>query len=78
MLIIDTVSTCFGHLYAHVQEKDHVLLHIGFTGSVGCGWLRFCGATLWGVCTVKVAAEQQPSQWPTQPPLKWVPGLSRG
>ena len=27
MLIIDTVSTCFGHLYAHLQEKDHVLLH---------------------------------------------------
>ena len=22
MLIIDTVSTCFGHLYAHLQEKD--------------------------------------------------------
>jgi len=21
MLIIDTVSTCFGHLYAHLQEK---------------------------------------------------------
>jgi len=21
MLIIDTVSTCFGHLYAHHQEK---------------------------------------------------------
>ena len=28
MLIIDTVSTCFGHLYAHLQEKDHVLLHM--------------------------------------------------
>ena len=22
MLIIDTVSTCFGHLYARLQEKD--------------------------------------------------------
>jgi len=22
MLIIDTVSTCFGYLYAHLQEKD--------------------------------------------------------
>jgi len=21
MFIIDTVSTCFGHLYAHLQEK---------------------------------------------------------
>ena len=21
ILIIDTVSTCFGHLYAHLQEK---------------------------------------------------------
>ena len=38
-------------------EKDHVLLHMGlFAGSVGCGWLRYCGATLWGVSTVKVAA----------------------
>jgi len=28
-------------------EKDHVLLHMGLlAGSVGCGWLRFCGATL--------------------------------
>ena len=28
-------------------EKDHVLLHMGlFAGSVGCGWLRCCGATL--------------------------------
>ena len=47
-LILTTVSTCFGHLYAHHQEKkDHVLLHMGlYAGSVGCGWLRYCGATL--------------------------------
>jgi len=46
-LILTTVSTCFGHLYAHHQEKkDHVLLHMGlFAGSAGCGWLRYCGAT---------------------------------
>jgi len=26
-------------------EKDHVLLHMElFAGSVGCGWLRYCGA----------------------------------
>jgi len=37
-------------------EKDHVLLHMGlFAGSVGCGWLRYCGATLQRVSTVKVA-----------------------
>ena len=28
-------------------EKGHVLLHMGlFAGSVGCGWLRYYGATL--------------------------------
>jgi len=25
MLIIDNVSTCFGHLYAHLQDSDHTL-----------------------------------------------------
>ena len=46
--LLTTVSTCFGHLYAHHQEKkDHVLLHMGlFAGSVGWGWLLCCGATL--------------------------------
>jgi len=39
-------------------EKDHVLLHMGlFAGSVGCGWLRYCGVALQGVSTVKVAAQ---------------------
>ena len=39
-----------------IRRKDHVLLRMGyFAGSVGCGWLQFCGATLWGVITVKVA-----------------------
>ena len=29
MFIINTVSTCFGHHYAHLQEnKDRVLLHV--------------------------------------------------
>ena len=29
-------------------EKYHVLLHMGlFAGIVGCGWLRYCGATVW-------------------------------
>jgi len=39
-----------------------MLLHMGyFAGSVGCGWLQFCGATLWGVSTVKVAARLKSS-----------------
>ena len=35
-----SVSTCFGHHYAHIQEnKDRVLLHVVCcTGSTGCGW----------------------------------------
>ena len=29
MFIINTVSTCFGHHYVHLQEnKDRVLLHV--------------------------------------------------
>jgi len=45
-LLSTTVSTCFGHHYAHHQEnKDRVLLHMVFcAGSVACGWLQ-----LWGV-----------------------------
>ena len=36
MFIINTVSTCFGHHYAHLQEnKDRVLLHVGRC-VVGC------------------------------------------
>jgi len=40
MFIINTVSTCFGHHYAHLQEnKDRVLLHVVCcTGCAGCGW----------------------------------------
>ena len=40
MFIISTVSTCFGHHYAHLQEnKDRVLLHVVCcAGSAGCGW----------------------------------------
>ena len=30
--LLTTVSTCFGHLYAHHQKKkNHVLLHMGFS-----------------------------------------------
>ena len=40
MFIINTVSTCFGHHYDHLQEnKDCVLLHVVCcAGSDGCGW----------------------------------------
>ena len=43
--LLTTVSTCFGQLYAHHQEKRQRATAYGvFAGSVGCGWLRFCGA----------------------------------
>jgi len=30
-LLLTSVSTCFGHHYAHLQEnKDHVLLHMWY------------------------------------------------
>jgi len=39
-LLLTSVSTCFGHQYAHLQEnKDRVLLHMVYcAGSAGCGW----------------------------------------
>ena len=39
-LLSTSVSTCFGHHYAHLQEnKDRVLLHTVYcAGSAGCGW----------------------------------------
>jgi len=39
-LLSTSVSTCFGHNYAHLQEnKDRVLLHVVCcAGSAGCGW----------------------------------------
>jgi hypothetical protein len=39
-LLSTSVSTCFGHHYAHLQEnKDRVLLHMVFrAGSAGCDW----------------------------------------
>ena len=39
-LLSTSVSTCFGHHYAHLQEnKDSVLLHTAYcAGSAGCGW----------------------------------------
>ena len=39
-LLLTSVSACFGHHYAHLQEnKDRVLLHTVYcAGSAGCGW----------------------------------------
>ena len=39
-LLSTSVSTCFGHQYAHPQEiKDLVLLHMVYCAdSAGCGW----------------------------------------
>ena len=44
-ILSTSVSTCFGHHYAHLQEiKDRVLLHTVYSaGSAGCGWYG-CGA----------------------------------
>jgi len=39
-LLSTSVSTCFGHHYAQLQEnKDRVLLHMVYCAvSAGCGW----------------------------------------
>ena len=66
MLIIDTVSTCFGHLYAHLQEKDTCYcMWSVFSGSAGCGGLRYCDAMLrlWSLWRLLFDWQQQPSQW---------------
>jgi len=36
--IVTNISTCFGHLYAHLQEYRLYVLHMVFsTGCCGCG-----------------------------------------
>ena len=38
-LLLTSVSTCFGHHYAHLQEnKGHVAAFGVLSGSAGCGW----------------------------------------
>ena len=38
-LLLTSVSTCFGHHYANLQENKTVLLHLVYcAGSAGCGW----------------------------------------
>jgi len=39
-LLLTSISTCFGHHYAHLQEKKKaLLLHlVRCSGSAGCGW----------------------------------------
>ena len=41
-LLSTSVSTCFGHHYAHLQEnKYRVLLHMVYcAGSAECGWYQ--------------------------------------
>ena len=38
-LLLTSVSTCFGHHYAHLQVNKALLLHlVCCSGSAGCGW----------------------------------------
>ena len=38
-LLLTSVSTCFGHHYAHLQETKSLLLHlVCCSGPAGCGW----------------------------------------
>ena len=38
-LLLTSVSTCFGHHYAHLQEKNALLLHLVCCSvSAGCDW----------------------------------------
>ena len=38
-LLLTSVSICFGHHYAHLQESKNPLLHLVYcSGSAGCGW----------------------------------------
>jgi len=58
MLVIDTVSTCFGHLYAHLQEKRPRVTAYGVylpantlhIYTVASCWYSFL--TLYSRCTV--------------------------
>jgi len=47
-----SLSTCFGHHYAHHQENKTVFYCVRvLPGRVGCGWLWSCGVASWAVCT---------------------------
>ena len=50
MFIINTVSTCFGDHYAHLQEnKGRVLLHVVYcASSAGCGLVAVVGRCVVG------------------------------
>ena len=38
-LLLTSVSACFGHHYAHLQEnKDFVTAFVCCSGSAGCDW----------------------------------------
>ena len=38
-LLLTSVSTYFGHHYAHLQENKRPVLHlVCCSGSAGCGW----------------------------------------
>jgi len=39
-LLLTSVSTCFGHYYAHLQENKGPVTAFGvyWSGSAGCGW----------------------------------------
>ena len=39
-LLLTSVSTCFGHHYAHLQENKGPVTEFGvyWSGFVGCGW----------------------------------------
>ena len=57
MLIIDYCLDMFrASLCPSSGEKNTCYCIWVLAGNVGCGWLRCCGATLYGVSTVKVAA----------------------
>jgi len=45
-----SISTCFGHHYAHHQENKTVSYCVRCSAwCVGCGWLWSCGAASWAV-----------------------------
>jgi len=65
-LLLTSISTCFGHHYAHLQENKNPVTAFGvLSGSAGCVWLRLWGAVLQGVSTVEVSVRHpaEPQQY---------------
>ena len=73
-LLLTSVSTCFGHHYAHLQENKALLLHLVFIGLIlldvvgsGCGALS---------CRMRALTYFLPDRAKDLPPLLYISSVA--